>query len=289
MVDKLPDEEDRFLCELAEHSPESTVRSYKNAIGRVVGYKELDGYSEITPTHVAEYIISESSKYEESTLYGVINSVTNYIAYAQQLNPELVKIQVLRKIQSHATAPSVNVDRWFAKECGFDKDSKNGDTIRSKEQAIEGYRRYLRRCEHGSRTHAVVELILATGCRITAISQIDRSDMDLQKGTITLRTSGKHVISSHPYVMSLPEICVDAIETYCEHERTSSLNDGATALFTARGSRVSIDTIRRSIKQTSQAAFDYETVKSGSEKIQSDHRSLTPYDLRQYGRRYLDE
>jgi len=161
-----------------------------------------------------------------------------------------------------------------------------------KKQAIRNLLSYVRQCDHGSRIHAAIEVLVASGCLVGTLRKIDLCDLDPKEGSITLRTAEKHAIPPQEYSASISEACIDAIQAYIEYERIETDGADSGALFTSPFGRVSNTTIRRSISQAAEETIEYHTIQSGdtcSEEQREQTRSLMPHEIRIYGLRQLHE
>lgn len=276
---------DRFLSVINEYRPDSTGKSHEYAIEKVVEFHpEIDyGSTELTPAHVAEYIVANRSAYAESTRSGIVSCLSNYIAYTQQQAPDIVEMQIRREIQNltHTNRSDTNHQQGPPIDGGHG--TNTGDDIGSKFRAVELYLKYLRRCEYGTRTHAIVEIIVDCGCCVKSIPQIHRSDLDLQQGTVSIWVSQQHAIPSYQYTVSLSEDCTDALQTYCDHNRTVASGD-AMGLFQSAHGSVSRSTIYRSIRDLSTHVIEYHSTKSNDDVANcvKEQYPLTPIDIRKY-------
>ncbi|WP_076982679.1 tyrosine-type recombinase/integrase [Natronomonas moolapensis] len=157
---------------------------------------------------------------------------------------------------------------------------------------IESLVEYLRHCNYGSRAHTIVEVLVETGCFANSLQQLDLDHVDFQQGTISIQSSKTRAIQPQTYDVSLSGTCIDVLETYVARERIENKGDDAMALFTTGHGRISTATIRRSLKQAAEKAFQYHTTQNGTEcpdKLREQAASLSLHDLRVYALTQLHE
>ncbi len=107
----------------------------------------------------------------------------------------------------------------------------------------------------GLRDRAILELLYASGARVSEISALDRSGLDLAQGQVLLMGKGskERVIPVHPYA-------VNRIRAYLSSGRPELAKSGSpdAVFLSARGNRMSTDAIRRVFKKhlaTTEAAL----------------------------------
>jgi site-specific recombinase XerD len=286
MTKQDPDQLEKFLSALMNCRPNSTVRSHRCAVQNVIRYHSEDGgcITEVTPTHVAEYIIANPSGYTELTQSGIVSCLSNYIAYTQQQNPDFVEIQIRREIRdlTQTNQPDTNQQQGTSVESAHGINAKEG---REPElQAVELYLKYLRRCEYGTRTHAIVEIIVESNCRVKSVPQIHLSDLDLQQGTVSIWVSQKHVTPAYQYVISLSEDCISTLKTYCNHNRIVDSDGDTPELFRSAHGSISRSTIYRSIRDLSTQAIEYHSTTTETDVADCVEKQypLTPINIRRY-------
>jgi len=294
MVVDLPRGAVEFLDELEEHSTEATVQSYRWAIRSVTEFQQQQDETptEITVGDVAEFILFEGSKYATTTLHGVIQSVSSYIAHTRdETPPYLVKQQINEAVRT--------LRKEIVLKTGIDPSELDNPCSGSIEEAehsevdfIESLVEYLRHCNYGSRTHTIVEILVETGCLENSLQQLDLDHVDFQQGTILIQSSKTRAIQPQTYDVSLSDTCIDVLETYVARERIEHRGDDAMALFTTGHGRISTATIRRSLSRAAEKASQYHTAQNGTEcpdKLREQAASLSPHDLRVYALNHLHE
>lgn len=293
MVADLPRGAIEFLIVVEKYNPEATVQSNRWAISLVAEFQQQqnENPTEITVDDVAEYIVSEGSEYTTATQRGIIDSLSNYIAYTRDEAPHLVKRQIIEAVQTLRIELVVKTGIRPS-----ELDGPSGDSTEKIEQSetdlIELLVEYLRHCDYGSRTHAIVEILLETGCRGSSLQQLDLDDIDFQQSTISIQNPETKAIPSQTYEASLSDACIDVVETYAARERIENEGDDAAALFTTTRGRISPATIRRSIKQAGEKACEYHTARNKIEcpdDLREGLTSVSLRDFRSYALKQLEE
>ncbi len=126
--------------------------------------------------------------------------------------------------------------------------------------AIPEAQRLMERGSPNSRDRAILELLYATGLRVSELVGLDIEDIDLARGHIRVRGKGKK-----ERIVILGSKAREALKEYLK-ERSLYLKQPCKALFVTPRGRISDSTVRRLIKR---AAF-----LSGVEK------PITPHTLR---------
>lgn len=150
-------------------------------------------------------------------------------------------------------------------------------------RAVDILLAYVRQCDYGSRTHTMIEVTLETGCRVGTLREIDLCDVDLQAGTISLRTSKKNALPPQTYVVELSEYCIGVLEAYIEYDRMGDNNRDNEALLTSLHDRVSLSTIHRSVNSAVEEAWKYHIAQNenrGDDTLKKQIASLSLQDVR---------
>jgi len=98
----------------------------------------------------------------------------------------------------------------------------------------------------GVRDRAVLEVLYATGARVSEVSSLALSDLDLSQGQVKLMGKG-----SKERIVPMHRIAVDSIRTYLRDARPELRSDGSGDLLflSVRGRQYSSDAIRRMFKK----------------------------------------
>jgi len=98
----------------------------------------------------------------------------------------------------------------------------------------------------GLRDKAVLEVLYATGARVSEVSSLQLGDLDLPQGQVTLMGKG-----SKERIVPMHRIAVESLKEYlCDGRPILRSNDSGDQLFlSARGRRYSPDAIRRMFKR----------------------------------------
>lgn len=293
MVDNPSGKYEEYFTVLRKYRTKATVQSHKFAIHSVDSFcqHDSDRSAEITISDVVEYILSNPSDYTDTTLNGIAQSISNYIAYTHGGNPRLIKHRINVAIQTREDGSGSRTGPSPMESDGKQNNPTNA-LSQTKREAVDYLYTYARQCKYGSRTHAMLEVLLTSNCHVGALREIDLSDLDLQQDTVSIQTSKKNAIPPQKYIASLSESCTGAIRTYIEHERIEPDGDDDAALFTTPFGRVSTATIRRSVTQACKEALEYHSIKSDdacSDELREQVASLSPHNLRVYALNHLHE
>jgi len=98
----------------------------------------------------------------------------------------------------------------------------------------------------GIRDRAVLEVLYATGARVSEVSALRLRDLDLTQGQVTLMGKG-----SKERIVPMHRIAVESVRTYVRDGRPQfvSADSGEFLFLSARGHRYSSDAIRRMFKK----------------------------------------
>ena len=290
-----PRDVEEYLAVIRKHNKLQTVQSHRNALRAVFRFHLENSHTsvEITTGCVAEYIVSNSSEYSDATLLGIAHVLSNYIAYTRGGDPERIKHRICAAIQIH-NGETESTTELCPTGSNDEQDSLTDapSQTKTKKKIVNYLLTYARQCGYGSRTHAMLEVLLTSSCRVGALREIDLSDLNVQQGTVSFQTSVRNAIPPQAYTVSLSKSCTDAVQTYIQHERISLEGDDAAALFTTSRGRVSTTTIRRSVTRACKEALEYHSVKSDDacpDKLREQAASLSPQDLRAYALNHSHE
>ncbi len=98
----------------------------------------------------------------------------------------------------------------------------------------------------GLRDRAVLEVLYATGARVSEVSSLELGDLDLAQGQVTLMGKG-----SKERIVPLHRIAIESVKNYLREARPA-LRSGASGdllFLSARGRQYSSDAIRRMFKK----------------------------------------
>jgi site-specific recombinase XerD len=278
-----PEKVTEFLSALKGRCKEVTINSYRYTLLSFdeQSDSELD---EITIEDVAEYIIFETAGYAKATQQGKINTISNYIAHTRGHAPSVIEQQINDAIRTRRKELILETGVRSTELNDLLNDT-SGKSASQKRDDIESIVEYLRRCNYGSRTHAMAEILFEIGCRIRPLQQLDLGDIDFQQSTISIQNSEKIATPPQNYEIHLSNSCIDALEMYVDHERIENKGDDSTALFTTNHGRISAATIRRSISRAAEKTHKYHTALNEiecSDDTREELTSVSPSDFRRY-------
>jgi integrase/recombinase XerD len=98
----------------------------------------------------------------------------------------------------------------------------------------------------GLRDRAVLEVLYATGARVSEVSSLELRDLDLSQGQVTLMGKG-----SKERIVPMHRIAVETVRRYLREARPMLLSgaSGDTLFLSVRGRQYSADAIRRMFKR----------------------------------------
>ena len=98
----------------------------------------------------------------------------------------------------------------------------------------------------GLRDRAVLEVLYATGARVSEVSSLGLGDLDLSQGQVTLMGKG-----AKERIVPMHRIAVESVRTYLREARPVLLSDvsGDLLFLSVRGRQYSSDAIRRMFKK----------------------------------------
>ena len=236
-----------FVTYLAEerHSSQSTITSSQRDLERMFAYLETKGTAklqDITPTLLNSYILYlERKGFSASTVSRNIASMRAFFHYA--FGKHILEKDPTDQIKG----PHIE---------------KKAPGILTPEEAVRLLNQPLAGTPKGIRDKAMLELLYATGVRVTELVHIKLGDMNLNMNYLICRFEGKE------RVIPFGQAAKEALERYLDGPRRALLKDGDTdyVFVNCSGGPMSRQGFWKLIKQYAQKAG-----------IQED---ITPHTLR---------
>jgi len=102
-----------YIDALRRHRTPATVQSHRHTLQSIASFcrQRRSDSTEITIDDIVEYIISNPSDHTLPTLVGIIHTVSNYIAYTQDDDPDRVCCIILAAVKSRQAEWESSV--WF--------------------------------------------------------------------------------------------------------------------------------------------------------------------------------
>ncbi|WP_160134447.1 tyrosine-type recombinase/integrase [Halococcus salsus] len=176
------------------------------------------------------------------------------------------------------------------------------DRLLSSEQA-DNLLEYLRRYEYASRTHAMLEVLWSTGCRMGGLHSLDLGDFNREERSLAFRhrpSKGTRLKNKHAgeRLVALPNDVADVLSDYIEVNRNEVEDDhGRSPLFTTSGNRMGKSQIRSLIYSATRPcqygeecphSRDPDECEANSYKDASKcPSSVSPHDIRRGGLTHL--
>lgn len=245
---------ENYLNALSTNAPDSTFFAHQSILRLFVPWCQDESLKKkgLQKDHIAQfadYLYSEIG-HSIATVTGHLSSLSNFLAYLHQSNPDLEKQQIAIALHEYSSSELTEVKRRLITDC---------ETTTAK--GVKALLSYLRKREYGTRTHVYVELIQETRSRPKQIRQIDISDLALGESRVSVNIPETHVVSDVGLVThriaDLSDSTVDAIETYLNYERKEVAENDNKPFFTTSSGRASPSTLRRSVKRASKSASSY--------------------------------
>lgn len=221
---------DRFLGHLAveRRASPNTVRAYSADLARYLDWAQRTGIDPITLTHrqMRHYLAElDRAGYARRTIARRLSAVRSLFAYlvAEGLAPsDPSSVLAAPKIQSRL--PKI----------------VPVDVLSAMLEAPEA------ETPLGMRDRAVLELLYATGARVSEISELRLSGLDLAQGQITVMGKG-----AKERIVPLHRKAAETVRTYLTRGRPQLAKpaSGDHVFLSARGLPLSSDAIRRLFKQ----------------------------------------
>lgn len=279
-----------YIDALRSTVSESTFRSHQTPLYLFVSWLCNNEYKQpvVNEEFVAKFTVDIFDAYKTKTLNSYLSALANFLAYYYQDDPKLVKLRILTCI--HRIQPSIfDTILTEIEPVLTPNDADKSPSLGQVEKLIS----YLRHCQYASRIHVYVELLLDTRNRPNQVRNIDLRDLDLEKGTVTVGVSDMYVVGKTGLVSErlvvLSERSLDALESYIEYERIDPSSNNQYPLLTTDYGRVSSGTIRRSLRQASEAADEFHSQQSTGTESSGDQplskgeiQTVTPRDIWRY-------
>ena len=238
---------DRFLGHLAleRGSSPNTVRAYAADLARYLEWAERAGIDPVTLTHrqLRGYLAElDRAGYARRTVARRLSAVRSLFAYL------LTEGLAVSDPSSVLAAPKI--PRRLPK-------TVPGEVLDALLESPDPA------TPTGQRDRAVLELLYATGARVSEIAGLRLSDLDLPQGQITVMGKG-----SKERLLPLHRRAADTLRTYLATGRTrlAKPESGGEVFLSSRGKPLSADAIRR--------MFKHQLAEVGTV------RSLSPHSMR---------
>ncbi|MFP9062333.1 tyrosine-type recombinase/integrase [Natrialbaceae archaeon A-chndr2] len=291
-ISELKDGVDVYLQNLQQKAANTTYLSHQTALNEFINQCRTRANVDVSSIEkvVVQFIkkLLTTTPYSLSTISGYVCTLSNFIAYFNQHDPELVKANIVAEFDDDATprlrSIKTNLFPRVVNDCGSNL------TLKTR---VEELISYLRQRQFGTRTHAFAEVLLDTKSRPGVVQQLNLSDLDFENNTLRMKILDTHLVGSTDlvteFITRLDSRTVDALQAYTGHERTSVAHEDIDSLFTTSHGRASDSTFRRSIKQASEAVDTYSSPQSTYSKTQTStprpetqYESICPSDLWKY-------
>ncbi len=221
---------DRFLTQLEVErgvSP-NTVRAYAADLGRYLEWAERSRVDPISLSHrqMRSYLAElDQARYARRTIARRLSAIRTFFAF---LHAEGTVISDPAAVLATPKIPS-RLPRVLPLEAVTTLlDSPDAST------------------PLGLRDRAVLEVLYATGARVSEVSSLELRDVDLSQGQVTLMGKG-----SKERIVPMHRIAVEAVRMYLREARPTLLSDasGDSLFLSVRGRQYSADAIRRMFKR----------------------------------------
>ena len=276
-----------YLEALSARAPPSTVRSHRSTLSSFVDYCQTSGFPhiELDYIHVSEFIVRELSAEKPSTITGKIGTLSNFLAYYWEDDPEIVRVKIsksLCRIRDVAMCDDLT---------DFLSDIRSQSSLdQSLKRSTNITLAYLQNSRYGTLTHAYLDILTATRGHPSVVRKVNMSDLDLESGTIELEITSNHAVGIydliHSRTIELPENTIETLCTYCDYERINTQELSQQPLFTTSRGRVSSATMRRKVRKSSQSAsarvtdlLKFDDTLSVSAENNTPLQVLTPEDI----------
>lgn len=277
-----------YLQCLSQNAPTSTYNSHKASIRPFINFCELRGITLdcLDVAHVREFVETRFGSNAVETIKGHVDSLANFLGYVWRTDPAVVKTQIYHSVD----APSAEDEVMLCDLPAAASPSLNADDERL--TAVEMLIDYLRKRHYGNRTHAYVELIIATASQPSVVRQLDVDDFDRDESRITIVIPESHAVSANGLLrertVDLSSQAGEALGLYLDHEHVSVANDDRDPLFTTASGRVDESTVWRAIKKVSKKSLTTPVTRSTTDStaIESTDddpiQTVTPSDIWRY-------
>ncbi len=213
---------ERFLgaLEIQNEFSTNTVSAYRNDLGQFVRYLQdrhtLESWPEVEPTHLTSYVLDlREREYATSTVARKTAAVKSFFGYMTrngELRADPAETLAAPRVEKFAprALPEGEVQTLLAEPA---KD----------------------RTPEATRDRAMLQLLYATGMRVSELVSLDVQDLDRERGRV--RCTGKQ---NRQREIDLPAAAVDAARIYLDEARPAICRDpDQPALFlNHRGTRL---------------------------------------------------
>jgi len=248
-----------YLDRTAEQVPDTTYYSHKSLLSEFRDWYSVCPNEHKTSTtdilvQFLEFLLSESGP--SATVRGHVSTLVNFFAYHCECDPEILMVHLASALRDQPDARLQRLGHHILDE----DELSQSPALRSN---ISRFVTRLREGQFGTRTHVYLELLLDTMSRPEQVQQIDLVDLDAENGCIVVGVPETHVVGSVGLITErVAPLCtatLDALETYLKYERKEVRLNDPPPLLTTHCGRAASSTLRRSVKQTSQAIFSDST------------------------------
>jgi integrase/recombinase XerD len=203
---------------------ENTIAAYRNDLNQFTNYVEdkVDGnWLKVTKTVISDYItylkINEEYSYSSSTVARKVAAIKSFFHY--------LIAKGITQTDPTATLDSPKVKKRLPKAISITEINKllkvtaNNDAPKSR------------------RDHEMLELLYASGMRVTELVSLNVDDIDFEEGTVKVKAKKSGIKERF---IPVAGDALEALRTYVEHSRKQLMrNQSETALFlNHRGQRL---------------------------------------------------
>lgn len=278
---------DTYLQTVSKSASDSTFLSHQTTLTKLVEWCNTNSIKgeDLREERVVEFITHLLSNEElgVDTVLGHVSSLANFLSYLFYHDPELVKIRIATHLQQKPSSNLQAVSRQIT----------NIPDRETSIESVEALLSYLRQRQFGTRTHAYVEILQDTRSQPEQVRQLDLSEVSLCENTVTIGIPDSYVVKTVGLVTERPaelsSTTIEAVKTYIDYERNEGVQTNFNPLFTTTRGRASSSTLRRSIRQASEAAANYSSIETTSEASLSEavesnvqFEPVVPNAIRQY-------
>ncbi len=204
-----------------------TLRAYSTDLDRYLEWTERSGIDPLDLTHkeLRGYLAElDAARYSRRTIARRFSAVRSFFAFAVDNGYAL--------FDPASVLSTPRLSRDLPQTAPVDLISKLLDTPDTDTPV-------------GLRDRAVLELLYATGMRVSELSTLDMGDVDLDQATAKVLGKG-----SKERILPLHALAVEKLRVYISEARPQLLKRPTRALFLSiRGNRLSEDAVRRLMKK----------------------------------------
>ncbi|MDH5020363.1 hypothetical protein [Halobacterium rubrum] len=268
----ITDSVDTYLGTLRQEVAEPTFYSHQNTLQKFVSWHCDEGNNIPLANLVGgftEHLFYEANLTLDSVV-GHIYTILNYGAYHTGECPDILRMSLVPILQNVSCGEATR--RTLVDEFSVNP----SPAVR---RSVQDLVLYLQEREYGTRTHVYVELILAATARPEQVRQLDKSDLT-QSRAAHLNISDTYIVArtglQQTRTTQLPPDVVEVLETYLQHEHKNPRTSDCQPLLTTSHGRASTSTLRRSVKQASEAAHGYAAIRDDSQRQDLDSPDKPP-------------